>query len=82
MTAKRLALPARSVAFRHVLARRLSHTRRLHVASPRLEAELTAPNGTRWTQPLGLFIDNQFSASVSEDLITTVNPLYVYSDYP
>ncbi|KAK1242217.1 hypothetical protein MKX07_000203 [Trichoderma sp. CBMAI-0711] len=28
----------------------------------------------RWTQPLGLFIDNQFSASISEDTITTVNP--------
>jgi aldehyde dehydrogenase (NAD(P)+) len=39
-----------------------------------LEAELTAPNGTRWTQPLGLFIDNEFVTSPGEGKITTVNP--------
>ena len=39
-----------------------------------LETELTAPNGTRWTQPLGLFIDNEFVTSPGEGEITTVNP--------
>ncbi|EHK15587.1 uncharacterized protein TRIVIDRAFT_196415 [Trichoderma virens Gv29-8] len=37
-------------------------------------AKLSAPNGTRWTQPLGLFIDNQFSESIGGDMITTINP--------
>ena len=76
MTAARLAKLVRSGVLRRISSRQLSHTRML--ASPRLEAELTAPNGTRWTQPLGLFIDNQFRESVEGDVITTSDPLYVY----
>ncbi|PTB66343.1 aldehyde dehydrogenase [Trichoderma citrinoviride] len=72
MTAARLAKSVRSGVLRRISSRQLSHTRML--ASPRLEAELTAPNGTRWTQPLGLFIDNQFKESVGGDVITTSDP--------
>ncbi|KAH8738093.1 aldehyde dehydrogenase domain-containing protein [Ilyonectria robusta] len=39
-----------------------------------LQAELTAPNGRVWSQPLGLFVNNQFVESSSGRTITTVNP--------
>jgi aldehyde dehydrogenase (NAD(P)+) len=39
-----------------------------------LEAELTAPNGQRWTQPLGLFANNEFVRSEAEGKLATVNP--------
>lgn len=38
------------------------------------EADLTAPNGVQWTQPLGLFIDNEFVESADGCSIATVNP--------
>ena len=43
-------------------------------ASDGLETELTAPNGTKWKQPLGLFIGNQFVKSRDDGRIATVNP--------
>ncbi|KAH6628978.1 aldehyde dehydrogenase domain-containing protein [Boeremia exigua] len=36
--------------------------------------ELTAPNGVKYEQPLGLFINNEFVAARSGKKITTVNP--------
>ncbi|EGS20589.1 aldehyde dehydrogenase [NAD(P)+]-like protein [Thermochaetoides thermophila DSM 1495] len=39
-----------------------------------MEIELTAPNGRRWMQPLGLFINNEFVASSNGQTITSVNP--------
>ncbi|KAI0603264.1 aldehyde dehydrogenase domain-containing protein [Biscogniauxia sp. FL1348] len=39
-----------------------------------MEAELTAPNGVKWTQPLGLFINNEFVSSSGSETITAVNP--------
>jgi len=39
-----------------------------------LTVELTAPNGRKYTQPLGLFINNEFVKSKSGDKITTINP--------
>lgn len=36
--------------------------------------ELTAPNGVKYEQPLGLFINNEFVAARSCKKITTVNP--------
>ncbi|KAF7563344.1 hypothetical protein G7046_g775 [Stylonectria norvegica] len=44
------------------------------VLRARLETELTAPNGTTWTQPLGLFVNNEFVESSRGQTITTVNP--------
>ncbi|KAM0279918.1 hypothetical protein ACHAQH_004359 [Verticillium albo-atrum] len=38
------------------------------------EVELTAPNGIKWTQPQGLFINNEFVKSSSDQHITTINP--------
>ncbi|PGH15174.1 hypothetical protein AJ79_02539 [Helicocarpus griseus UAMH5409] len=37
-------------------------------------ANLTAPNGINYTQPLGLFIDNEWVASKKEDRIISINP--------
>ncbi|VUC33291.1 unnamed protein product [Clonostachys rosea] len=39
-----------------------------------LEAQLTARNGLRWTQPLGLFIDNEFVRSQERKALETVDP--------
>ena len=38
------------------------------------ETELRAPNGTRWAQPLGLFIDNKFVPSSNGQTLATINP--------
>lgn len=37
-------------------------------------AELSAPNGLRWKQPLGLFVDNELVQGQHEDQITSINP--------
>lgn len=39
-----------------------------------LYTELTAPNGLKYTQPLGLFINNEFVPSTSGKKITTIDP--------
>ncbi|KAI9884325.1 MAG: hypothetical protein M1823_003886 [Watsoniomyces obsoletus] len=39
-----------------------------------LYARVTAPNGREYTQPLGLFIDNEFVRSKSGDTIVSINP--------
>jgi aldehyde dehydrogenase (NAD+) len=39
-----------------------------------LEVKLTAPNGVSYTQPTGLFINNEFVASSKGDKITSINP--------
>jgi aldehyde dehydrogenase (NAD(P)+) len=39
-----------------------------------MEAQLSAPNGKKWTQPLGLFINNEFVASSSGRKIASINP--------
>ncbi|KAH7162305.1 aldehyde dehydrogenase domain-containing protein [Dactylonectria estremocensis] len=44
------------------------------MSRPPLHTELTAPNGRVWTQPLGLFVNNQFVESSGHQTITTVNP--------
>ncbi|CAN9148177.1 unnamed protein product [Alternaria alternata] len=36
--------------------------------------ELTAPNDTKWTQPTGLFINNEFVPSKSGSTLETINP--------
>jgi aldehyde dehydrogenase (NAD(P)+) len=36
--------------------------------------ELTAPNGRRYTQPLGLFINGEWVAAKSGEKITSINP--------
>ncbi|EPE07299.1 aldehyde dehydrogenase [Ophiostoma piceae UAMH 11346] len=39
-----------------------------------LETRLTAPNGKTWTQPLGLFINNEFVKSSTGETIESINP--------
>ncbi|KAI9702384.1 MAG: hypothetical protein M1836_000863 [Candelina mexicana] len=39
-----------------------------------LSIELTAPNGRKYTQPTGLFINNEFVKSKSGNKITSINP--------
>ncbi|MCJ1302868.1 hypothetical protein MMC08_005673 [Hypocenomyce scalaris] len=39
-----------------------------------LAAELTAPNGRKYTQPTGLFINNEWVKSKSGEKITSINP--------
>lgn len=36
--------------------------------------ELTAPNGVRYTQPTGLFINNEFVKSAKGGTLTTSDP--------
>ncbi|OTA07345.1 aldehyde dehydrogenase ALDH [Trichoderma parareesei] len=36
--------------------------------------ELTAPNGIKWNQPTGLFINNEFVASSSGETIASIDP--------
>ncbi|KAI4137083.1 MAG: hypothetical protein LQ341_005286, partial [Variospora aurantia] len=43
-------------------------------SSDELTIELTAPNGRKYTQPTGLFINNEFVKSKSGEKITTINP--------
>ncbi|KAJ4245539.1 mitochondrial aldehyde dehydrogenase [Fusarium torreyae] len=42
--------------------------------APELQQELTAPNGVTYTQPLGLFINNEWRPSKANDFISVVNP--------
>ena len=39
--------------------------------------ELTAPNGQKFMQPRGLFINNEFVKSKSGATITSINPRYI-----
>ncbi len=39
-----------------------------------MEVELTTPNGKKWSQPLGLFINNEFVKSSNEQKLESINP--------
>jgi aldehyde dehydrogenase (NAD+) len=39
-----------------------------------VSVQLTAPNGRKYTQPIGLFINNEFVAAKSGDKFASVNP--------
>lgn len=39
-----------------------------------LTVDLTAPNGRKYTQPIGLFINNEWVPSSTGDKITSINP--------
>ncbi|KAG6006655.1 hypothetical protein E4U21_006800 [Claviceps maximensis] len=41
---------------------------------PESHVHLTAPNGRCWTQPRGLFIDNEFTNPATAGSIATINP--------
>jgi aldehyde dehydrogenase (NAD+) len=44
-----------------------------------LFVELTAPNGRKYQQPRGLFINNEFVKSKSGETITSINPRHAIS---
>lgn len=44
------------------------------MSSKELSVELTAPNGTKYIQPTGLFINNEFVKSKGGEKITSINP--------
>ena len=39
-----------------------------------LTVELTAPNGKKYTQPIGLFINNEWVKSSDGEKIMSINP--------
>lgn len=39
--------------------------------------ELQAPNGVKYTQPTGIFINNEFVKATSGQTITSIDPAYV-----
>lgn len=39
-----------------------------------LQVELTAPNGVKYTQPTGLFINNEWVKSSKGNKISSINP--------
>lgn len=44
-----------------------------------LAVELTAPNGRKYSQPTGLFINNEWVKAKSGEKITSINPTQVDS---
>lgn len=43
-----------------------------------LKVELTAPNGRKYSQPIGLFINNEWVKSKKGEKIISINPTYSY----
>ena len=41
-----------------------------------LLVSLTAPNGRKYDQPIGLFINNEFVKSEKGEMIESINPSY------
>lgn len=39
--------------------------------------QLQAPNGVKWSQPTGLFINNEFVTATSGETLTSIDPAYV-----
>jgi hypothetical protein len=46
-----------------------------------LTVELTAPNGRKYVQPTGLFINNEWVPSSDGEMITSINPSFVHSPF-
>ena len=59
---------------RAVVSRQFASQRRRPYSTGAPEVQLTAPNGRTWSQPTGLFINNEFVPSTGGQMITTVNP--------
>ena len=43
-----------------------------------ISVELTAPNGRKYIQPIGLFINNEWHPSSNGEKIASINPTFVY----
>jgi len=55
-----------------------SSKKQLSPTMSQLSVELSAPNGRTWTQPTGLFINNEFVESIKGEKLVTIDPAYVY----
>lgn len=55
------------------------HIRKIH--NEDTMAWLSAPNGLKWKQPTGLFINNRYIRSSHDVRQPTTNPLYVIHPY-
>jgi hypothetical protein len=62
--------PTRSIAVLRNTRSFSAHVRKM----ADLSVELTAPNGKKYTQPLGLFINSEFVKSSDGKKITSINP--------
>lgn len=62
--------PSVSLAFSSVPRRSFTSTAIMSDVS----VQLTAPNGHKYAQPIGLFINNEFVASKSGEKFATINP--------
>lgn len=54
-----------------------SFPRRFHsspIIMSNVTVQLTAPNGRKYTQPIGLWINNEFVPSKSGDKFASINP--------
>ena len=72
------AQPRRIVILGHFRSFSISpQARQAKHNSSKMEVELSAPNGKKWTQPLGLFINNEFVKSSNGQTITSINPACV-----
>lgn len=65
------ALPSRCIP-------RIPCRRQFHQSAimSNVSVQLTAPNGRTYTQPIGLFINNEFVASKSGEKLASINPSY------
>lgn len=43
-----------------------------------LYVNLQAPNGRKWSQPIGLFINNEIVPSSKGQLLESIDPAYVW----
>ncbi|KAF6800977.1 aldehyde dehydrogenase C922.07c-like protein 1 [Colletotrichum sojae] len=49
---------------------------------PDLSIQLEAPNGVKYTQPTGLFINNEFVKSSTGETIESIDPAYAHTPHP
>lgn len=63
---------SQSTAFRY--SRRLTNNNNTIMSG--LEIELTAPNGRKYKQPTGLFINNEWVKAKKGEKITSINPRF------
>lgn len=72
-----LSIPSSSVT--RLSSGLFTSSRRFHHSAimSDLSVQLTAPNGRSYTQPIGLFINNEFVPSKSGEKIASINPSYV-----
>lgn len=74
-----LSLPTRIIRISSFQASRFSTSAPSHFATTlpafnTMDVELSAPNGKKWTQPLGLFVNNEFVKSSNDQKLATINP--------